>query len=357
MRTSRISSVLHVDIRLLNKPYVWMHSTRLWPLFPHQSPPPWTQYCGITSSLHSCFKSLLPDRVHDIFIYNCKWYTIAVVSPKARCSVPCCSFCTCCPSVTSHAAMDSNFSATLMIPGFIHPQKSSLLPLSPPSQIPSLMNNNLLELIVNKSGPQTPLPIFPRLLTHTDSHAVLPPARCETPASSWIPLSPTRTSPQRHSSTSVTAHGFVPPSPHLLQKRSLTSSQPPDWTTAITTAMTSSPTYLLKLQCQNSAATLFTHFQKPHHTQPSTPTLPPDPTSHSFQHLLHDPAPSYLTDFHRRHSPTRLLRESDANLLTPITRTPRHCTLEDRALAKPSGTLSLQKFATQTHSTQLSSNL
>lgn len=119
------------------------------------------------------------------------------------------SFCTCCPSVTSHAAMDSNFSATMKIPCFIYPQKPSLLPLSPPS----LKNNNLLELIVNKSGPQMPPLIFPGLLTHTDSHAVLPPARPETPTSSWIPLSPTRTSPKR-----ITVHGFVPPSPRLLQK-------------------------------------------------------------------------------------------------------------------------------------------
>lgn len=115
---------------------------------------------------------------------------------------------------------------TMLIPCFIYPQKTSLLPLSPPSQIPSLTNNNLLKLIVNKSGPHMPPLIFPRLFTHTDSHTVLPQPWSETSASSWIPLSPTRTSPKRHSSTSVTVHGFVPPPPRLLHERSLTPSQP-----------------------------------------------------------------------------------------------------------------------------------
>ena len=115
----------------------------------------------------------------------------------------------------------------------------------------------------------------------------------------------------------------------------------------------SSSKVLNKLQyIQNSAARLLTHTRSRDHITPVLQKLHwlPVPQRIQFKVLLlthkalHNQAPSYLTDLLHHHTPSRSLRSSDANLLSPPLRTKRR-TWGDRAfsIAAPSLWNSLPK--------------
>uniref|UniRef100_A0A8P4G516 Reverse transcriptase domain-containing protein n=1 Tax=Dicentrarchus labrax TaxID=13489 RepID=A0A8P4G516_DICLA len=110
---------------------------------------------------------------------------------------------------------------------------------------------------------------------------------------------------------------------------------------------------LNKLQyIHNSAARMLTHTRTRDHITPILQNLHwlPVPQRIQFKILLlthkalHNQAPSYLTDLLHRHNPSRSLRSSEANLLTPPPRT-KHRTWGDRAfsVAAPSLWNSLPK--------------
>ncbi|XP_073328899.1 uncharacterized protein [Pagrus major] len=115
----------------------------------------------------------------------------------------------------------------------------------------------------------------------------------------------------------------------------------------------SSSKVLNKLQyIQNSAARLLTHTRSREHITPVLQNLHWLPVPHriNFKLLLlthkalHNQAPPYLMDMLHHHTPSRNLRSSDANLLSPPLRT-KHRTWGDRAfsIAAPSLWNSLPK--------------
>ncbi|KAK0151579.1 hypothetical protein N1851_007117 [Merluccius polli] len=115
----------------------------------------------------------------------------------------------------------------------------------------------------------------------------------------------------------------------------------------------SSSKVLNKLQyIQNSAARLLTHTRSRDHITPVLQNLHWLPITHRIQFkilllthkALNNQAPSYLSDLLHHHTPSRNLRSSHGNLLSPPTRT-KHRTWGDRAfsIAAPSLWNSLPK--------------
>ena len=134
----------------------------------------------------------------------------------------------------------------------------------------------------------------------------------------------------------------------------------------------SSSKVLNKLQyIQNSVARLLTHTRSRDHITPVLQNLHWLPITHRIQFkiilltfkALHNQAPSYLSDLLHHHTPSRNLRSSEDNLLSPSTKS-KHRTWGDRAfsIAAPSLWNSLPKpirdcTNIQTFKTQLKTHL
>ncbi len=321
------------------------------------------QSIGITDSALSWFTSYLSGRFHYISINNCKSHTTSVSHGVPQGSVlgPTLFIIYMLPlgqiirrhGLNFHCYADDTqlyITTKTVTPAILSTLTDCL------TDIKAWMNHNFLKLNSNKTeiiifGPKSILPTSHDFSLCIDGHSVTPSPLVRNlgilmdPAltfkshinhvikSSFFHLrNIARLRPTLSSSAAETLiHAFI--------------TTRLDYCNSILYGLPS--TVLQKLQyVQNSAARLLTRSPSRDHITPILRQLHWLPVKQRIHFkillitykALNNLAPSYLTDLLCRHSPTRRLRSTDANLLTPITKSKLR-TLGDRAFAIAAPTL------------------
>ncbi|CAL9690879.1 unnamed protein product [Knipowitschia caucasica] len=319
------------------------------------------QSIGISNTVLSWFSSYLSDRHHYVSINNCTSQTFRVSTGVPQGSVlgPLLFIMYMLPLghiIRHHGLHFHCYADDTQV--YISTKSISPVILSTIthciSDIKFWMDHNFLKLNSNKTellitGPKSFLPSAQNISLNIDGHTVTPSSSVRNLGvimDSTLSFRPhinlisktsffhlrniARLLPSLSQSSAILVHAFI--TSRLDYCNSLLFGLP--------------STHLQKLQyIQNSAARLLTHTRSRDHITPVLKQLHWLPVPYRIQYKvllltyksLHNLAPSYLTDLLHHHCPSRRLRSTDSNLLTPL-RT-KHRTLGDRAFAAAAPTL------------------